>query len=467
MENTKKKFMPMKEILAYSMGLFGLQAIVFYLNSYQAEFYNMAMGADFTIIAFILLAGKVASAVFDPFVGNMIEKREKGKIGKLKPFIYMSIIPLIVLTILIFIPINFKNSTLMYIYIFVTYTIWCMAMTLGDVPSQGIGAVLTPDPEERTNMLTIANTLKSIGKASPFVFVLIICLIVPGGAGFEGLISKAEYIIGAIFIALVGAGLFALTGLSTKERVPYKSEHMSFKDMFTALKNNKPLLLVMLSYILGFAREAAMAIQLQAANAILGGANKILLLGITAAIGTMLSMTLTPLLIKKFDEKKVFLGMSIYGFFISIATFLVGYQTLWLMLIFLFLLGFQFGAVNIMPMIMVADSVDYYEWKTGKRTEGVAYAVLSFSIKIALAMGAAVAIALIGVFGYSATETVFTESVKKGVYFTYTVVPGITSLLAAIPIFFYDLRGDKKKQITRELAERREAANATENSVEA
>jgi sugar (Glycoside-Pentoside-Hexuronide) transporter len=448
--------MPLKEILAYSFGLFGMQAVIFYLNSYQAEFYQLAMGADFIVVGFILLASRVASAVFDPFVGRMIERKKQGRFGKLKPFAMAASAPLLVLTIVIFIPVRFDSRALTYVYIFFTYTLWCMAMTLGDVPSQGLAAVLTPDADERTNMLSIANTLKSIGQTAPYVFVPIVCLLVPGGAGFEGTIIASEYLFSAIAIGIIGVGLFSLTFLGTKERVPYKSEPLSFKDMFNILKGNKPLLLVMLSYFLGFARQGAMAIQVQTANAVLGSANKILILGLPMGIGTLISMVLTPLLIKKFDEKKVFIGMSVYGFLISLVTFFVGYNTLWLMLVFLFLMGFQFGAVNILPMIMVADSVDYYEWKTGKRTEGVAYAVLSFSFKVTLAMGAALAIILVGAFGYKASDTTFAEPVRKGVYFAYTLAPGITSLLAAIPIFFYDLKGDFKKKIGEELKIRRE-----------
>ena len=70
MENSQKKLMPFKEVMAYSLGLFGMQAVIFYLNSYQAEFYNLTMGADLAIIGIILLLGKVVSAVFDPFVGS-------------------------------------------------------------------------------------------------------------------------------------------------------------------------------------------------------------------------------------------------------------------------------------------------------------------------------------------------------------------------------------------------------------
>ncbi|MCI6659060.1 MAG: MFS transporter [Faecalibacterium sp.] len=457
-----KKYLTVKELIFYSLGLFGLQAIIFYINSYQVEFYSgsgMIEASKMVIVTFIILAAKLVSAVFDPLIGNLIDSKKGGKHGKLKPFIVISTIPLSILTVLIFCKVNLTGFAL-YAYIFVTTTLWSVAMTLGDVPSQGMSAVITPNPTERNNLIGFSGTLKSIGQAAPYVVVPAVCLCVPGGAGIEGTISTTEYLWCAIVISVLGSLMFLGIFFFNKERVPYEAERVSLKDMFGIIKNNKYLLLVVASYFLGFARQGAMAIQAQTANAILGGANKIIILGISTAIGTVISMAVTPILIKKFDEKKVFIAMSIYGGVSSVLAYLVAVWTnfnLIALIATLFLMGLQFGAVNIMPMIMVADSVDYYEWKTGKRTEGVAYAVLSLCIKVTLALGAAVCLAWVfaDFTGYQANMTEFSDSVKKGVFFSYTVIPGITSALAAIPIFFYDLVGDKKKQISADLAARR------------
>lgn len=457
-----KKYLTVKELIFYSLGLFGLQAIIFYINSYQVEFYSgsgMIEASKMVIVTFIILAAKLVSAVFDPLIGNLIDSKKGGKHGKLKPFIVISTIPLSILTVLIFCKVNLTGFAL-YAYIFVTTTLWSVAMTLGDVPSQGMSAVITPNPTERNNLIGFSGTLKSIGQAAPYVVVPAVCLCVPGGAGIEGTISTTEYLWCAIIISVLGSLMFLGIFFFNKERVPYEAERVSLKDMFGIIKNNKYLLLVVASYFLGFARQGAMAIQAQTANAILGGANKIIILGISTAIGTVISMAVTPILIKKFDEKKVFIAMSIYGGVSSVLAYLIAVWTnfnLVALIATLFLMGLQFGAVNIMPMIMVADSVDYYEWKTGKRTEGVAYAVLSLCIKVTLALGAAVCLAWVfaDFTGYQANMTEFSDSVKKGVFFSYTVIPGITSALAAIPIFFYDLVGDKKKQISADLAARR------------
>lgn len=461
MDLTAQKHMSFKEVFAYSAGLFGFQAIVGFLNSYQAEFYVATMAADLAVVGILILIAKVVSAVFDPIVGNLIE-RKGGSKGKLKPFILYSIFPLMIMTIVIFIKVPFTGTGL-YAYIFITYLIWSLAMTLGDVPSQGIASVLTPNPTERTNVVSIANTVKSVGFSAAAVLVPIACLIVPGGSqvfGYEGEkdspISSTEYLVTAILVGVLGCALFSLIYFFNKERVPYKSEKMSFGDMAHALKDNKPLMMVIISYFLGFGRQMSMSIQVQASNVLLGSQNYVILLGITTAIGSVISMALVPVLIKKMGEKNVFILMSVYGFVISLITFFVGTDHKAPMLICLFLVGLQFGAVTLLPMIMTADCVDYYELKSGKRTEGVCYAVLSLTIKVCLALGTALGLIFLRVADYNANAAVFSDSTKDIIYFAYTAMPGIFSLLAVFPMLKYDIVGDKKLDIAKQLQKRRE-----------
>lgn len=475
---TKQKHLGFKEIAAYSLGLFGFQAIVGLLNSYQAEFDASILGADIAVVGILILVAKIVSAVFDPIVGNMID-RSNSKKGKFKSMILYSIAPLLVMTAVVFLKVPFKGTGL-YVWIFVTYLIWSLAMTLGDVPSQGIASVLTPNPTERTNVVSISNTFKQIGFSACVVIVPIVCLIIPKGSqvfGFEGETDTpmiaGEYLGTAILTAVLGCILFALIPMLNKERVPYVSgDKTTFKDMIGALKANKPFTLVILSYFLGFGRQMAMGIQVQAANVILGSQNLVAVLGIVTAVGSMISMALCPVLIKKMGEKKVYLLMSIYGFVVSVLSFVIGY--FWfrnsdstvltiLFYLFLFLIGLQFGAVTLMPMIMTADCVDYYEYETGKRMEGAAYSILTLTIKVCLALGTALGLVFIQISGYSDTvveianhtATGFKTETKDLVFFAYTVVPGILALLSTIPMFKYDIVGKKKEEIAFALAERR------------
>ena len=382
----------------------------------------------------------------------------------------------------VFIDVPFKsNSMATYVWIFVTYLIWSIAMTMGDVPSQGIAAALTPNPTERTNVVSISNTFKQVGFSACVVIVPIVCLIIPNGS--KVFVKKgetdvpmiaSEYFWVAVLTAVLGCILFALIPLINKERVVTQSnEKVTAKDMVMALKDNKPFMLVIVSYFLGFGRQMAMGIQVQAANVLLGSQNLVAVLGIVTAVGSMISMAICPFLIKKLDEKKAYILLSVYGFAASIFSFVIGHfwfqspQNMVLTILFyasLFLIGLQFGAVTLMPMIMTADCVDYYEYKTGKRMEGAAYSILTLTIKVCLALGTALGLVFVQVSGYGNTladitagvsGAAFTTKTKDIVFFAYTAMPGILALLSIVPMIKYDIVGEKKNEITKALAEKR------------
>lgn len=471
---TKQKHMNFKEIAAYSLGLFGFQAIVGLLNSYQAEFDGSILGANVSVVAILILVAKIVSAVADPVVGNLVD-RSKSKMGKFKSMILYSLVPLLVMSAVVFANVPFKGVGL-YAWIFVTYLIWSIAMTMGDVPSQGIAAALTPNPTERTNVVSISNTFKQVGFSACVVIVPIVCLIIPNGSKVfvksgetDTPMIASEYFWVAVLTAVLGCALFALIPLINKERVVNTSaEKVTAKDMLNALKNNKPFMLVIISYFLGFGRQMAMGIQVQAATVILGSQNLVAVLGIVTAIGSMISMALCPLFIKKMNERNAYILLSVYGFAASIFSFVIGYfwfnnpSNMVLTVLFyasLFLIGLQFGAVTLMPMIMTADAVDYYEHKTGKRMEGACYSILTLTIKVCLALGTAVGLIFVQKSGYyeSLGTGDFTNSTKNVIFFAYTALPGILALLSIIPMFKYDIVGDKKAKISTELAARRAA----------
>ena len=123
----------------------------------------------------------------------------------------------------------------------------------------------------------------------------------------------------------------------------------------------------------------------------------------------------------------------------------------------LFLIGLQFGAVTLMPMIMTADCVDYYEYETGKRMEGAAYSILTLTIKVCLALGTAVGLIFVQVSGYydALGAGTFTTKTKDIIFFAYTALPGVLALLSIFPMFKYDIVGEKKAQISAALSQRR------------
>ncbi len=468
----------------YGLGLMGINLGIGLVNSYQAEFFNKFLGANLMIVAAIILAAKVISIIADFVIGNLID-RANMKAGKMRPWILISAFPLAVLTMISYIAIPFKNPAGAYVYITFVVILWNISMTLADIPSQGMLALLSDDGNERSNAAGLANTLKSAALALPGVFVTIVLLLTG-----NGIVGKVEYIVTAAIMAGLGLIFQLLMYFKCKEVVKSTvSSAMSFKEMFGELKSNKQIMIVFLTYIFGFARNIGLGIAVQASCILLrDGVNlgfltggKLVygdglswLIGVTCAASSMVTIVLNPMINKKLGEKKYFIIAGMYGFGITLISFLLyvfagaPFRSLWAILIYQFLMGFSYGPNGYLPMVMTSDIVDYQEWRTGKRTEGTQFAILSMSNKLSNALSVSIGILLVGAIGYSGeafaahaaagtTAQYVDKPMQDKLWAIYFLSQGICMALSCIPMLFYKIDEKTKIQMRKELAERRAA----------
>lgn len=468
----KKRYMKQKSLVFYAFGIFGIQLFIGYINTYQAQFYTTVFNANLMVVGVIILAAKILSALADPFIGNLID-RSHFKSGKMKPFILMSALPLAILTTVMFIKINFATSAAMYVYISITTVLWNIVMSFADIPSQGMLALLSPNAEERNAAAGLTNIMKSIALAAPGLIIPIVCILTK-----SNVITEKEFLIAALFFAVLGLALHVMIYFFSEELVVSSSNRMSLKQMVKELKDNKMLMLVFLTFMLGFGRNMAMGIGVQAAAVLLkngvditigsfhyqaAGENLPWLVGLTSAVSCMIGIIFIPQINKKLGEKKTFIYFAIYGFIVCLISFLCytlggeGARSLYAILIYQFFVGIMFITHGYLPMVMVSDVVDYREWKTGRRTEGTQFAVLSLSIKISNALSVAIGIFIVGASGYfgGIATYLITERMQNILFAAFIFIPGICTLLSALPVFFYKIDGKVKEQMQKELGEKR------------
>ncbi len=106
---------------------------------------------------------------------------------------------------------------------------------------------------------------------------------------------------------------------------------------------------------------------------------------------------------------------------------------------------------------MISDTVDYGEWKTYVRNDGLVYAIEGAAMKIIGSIGAMYVGIVLPIINFVPNALTQTEATMRGLFFIPQITVIIVTLLAIIPILFYDL--DKKKQaiILAELKERKES----------
>lgn len=498
----KPRILSMKEAMIYGLGIFGIQLSIGLVNSYQAEFFNKMLGADLMIIAAIVLAAKFISIAADFAIGNVID-RSHLKGGKMRPWILFSAFPLVFLTMVTFVVIPFKSAAGLYVYILFITVLWNIAMSFADIPSQGLLALLTPDGDEINTAAGIANTFKSVALAASGVVVTVFLMMFG-----KSTLDWQTYLAVAGFMCGVGLILQLVMYFKTKENVQTaRSSAMSFKAMFRELRQNKMLLIVFLTFILGFGRTLGLCIAVQGAYIFVREGVRFLgpetlfgdaiswVLGITCAVTSMIVIVLNPVINKKLGEKKYFIVAAVWGFVVSlISLFMYIYggpvlRSFGAILVYQFFLGFAYGPNGFLPMVMVADIVDYQEWKTGVRTEGTQFAVLSLANKLSNALAFAVGIFLIGAIGFSAAKAseiinasksaadpqayihanmpaYITNDMQNKAWTVYFFLPGLSMLASAVPMLFYKIDGKTKTEMRAALAERRAAEAAAAEQAE-
>jgi Na+/melibiose symporter-like transporter len=120
---------------------------------------------------------------------------------------------------------------------------------------------------------------------------------------------------------------------------------------------------------------------------------------------------------------------------------------------------FFWGIKNVIPEEMRNETIDYGEWKNGYRTEGITGVAKDLSRKLVGTLGATIKAAILASIGYKEGAGFGNQSEKTEYYLFMmcTLLPTVTGIFGLIPKFFYDLSGEKKERMYRELAERRQS----------
>ena len=459
-DKTEKKYMKKSEIVTFGIGLFGVALMTGWMPDYTATFF-----ADFAFkgkgfdsatmanaISMVFLVAGIIGAVCELVIGYLVDNT-RTKLGKVKPWVGFGVVPLAVVAMLVFIAPNTSNQTLAIVWMFVIYSLYTAFSCAVESPSNCFGSLCSPNPAERSTAISIASFLRSVGQSGGMVVVMVVGLVMKAeGQGLDLVISTAVCALGLILFVMI---FFT----NNKERVPFTQEKVSLKDAVKVVFTYKNLLMVSLTKLCGFGRGVYGTVSLYIAIYLLGSKDLKLALLLPMGIGTAVGTLLVNFVLKKFSTKKTFILFCVYGASSMAILFLVskgiGFNSTLIVpfLILNFFCGLQHGNTNVTPNIMIADCVDEIEWKTGQRKDGLAYAGYGLFSKIA-STWSGYAVSRDANVAYAAQ----TDSTLNKILMIYTIIPAVFVVLQAVPIFFYDMVGEKKARITRELMERREAA---------
>ncbi len=466
------RYVGVKETVIYGLAnagqCFGYNIIA---GSYLSLFFTKVFGVPPTAVAAMMLFLGLWDTVNDPLMGSIIDKT-RTRYGKLRPYLLIVPIPLGLATIMLFAgPTLLGDNTTTVakiIYMFITYFIWELFYTLGDVPFWALSAAISPSPSDRTRVISSARFVSGIiGGLSTTILTVLMDL---SNNGVIPLSLAQVFLIMAIISGTAGMALFSLSGICTKERVVQTVKEPSILDGFKALIKNKPLLLIVIGNVLGALGGIGGFFQAYYYSEVVQMNSLTIIVYLPGTILGFLTYLLIPKIKQKFDNRQIIFLNGFVRLVVGIIVFVVGvtqFTNLWVVVPVLMIQNLLFSMFNtinmVIPTEMIGDTIDYMEWKTGERNEGISFSVLTFVGKLTGSISGTIGNALLPVIGLSfltladgTTQTLkayeYTDTLIWGMF---TLAPAILGLLPLIPYIWYDLTGEKLKQVREEMTERR------------
>ena len=160
------RYVGVKETFLYGISnagqCFGYNIIA---GSYLSLFFVKIFGIPAEIVGTMMLVLGLWDTINDPLMGSIID-RTRTRYGKLRPCLFIVPIPLGLATIMLFAGPEILGEkaelTSKVIYMFMTYFLWELFYTLGDVPFWGMSAAISPSPSDRTRVISSARFVSGI-----------------------------------------------------------------------------------------------------------------------------------------------------------------------------------------------------------------------------------------------------------------------------------------------------------------
>lgn len=403
------------------------------VNTFVGSFFQMHLtniGITAYAVGVMFLIARVWDAVNDPIFGAILDKTNL-KAGKFLPWLRASNIMLPLVVVLLFAMPNSLSTSWKFAWAFVAYLLYDVAYTMCDVPIFAMTSAVTDQVHERINIMsrnTVLSTLTIIlvSVAVPQIYPAI-------GAFYT-----------SILVAAVAAVLMFFMSRFAKERYINKDEDaVTLKSMLQYVKDNKYLRIGFLGIMLLSVTSMTNTVIAYFAVYNLNDMGMVSILTLLIALPALALGVFMPALTRRFDKFHLLMVGVIGQTAMSVVCFFAGYENFVLFVVLMAVRSVFFGLQLILQLQFTGDFVEYGEFITGKRLQGTAYSIQTFVFKFMNAVPAAVAMFILGAFGFAEGEGVVQPPSALGAIWVLFILSPVVGALLSLPVFArYKLRDD-------------------------
>lgn len=346
-----------------------------------------------------------------------------------------------------------ENMIVKCIYATVLYLITgSIAFTAVDIPFWSLPAAMTNNIEERSRIAS-NTTGASSATAGIIGIIMPIALSYFGGEG-----NPRAYLYPAIIVAIFGATMYLISFSLVREHVaPDPAKRFEFKAALKNIYLNKPLLLLQVSNIFVLlAIIMRMSFNYYYCQYNLGDLAYMAVFSTISLFTSPLGGWLFPTFSKLFGGKKrTLIALAATYTAAACVIFFAGWNNVMITFVCYAISGLCTGSAMVAVNIMMMDTIEYGEWLTGQRNEGLITATRCFVSKLVMAVVGVAVAAVIGLTGYVPLVEQSAQTLNA-FHIVYSLGCAGCMIVAVIPMLFYTLTEKRHAEIKKELAARKE-----------
>ncbi len=449
----KEKASP-KLMFGYGLGEVGCQMSWYMINSYLNIFYTDVVGLTGAAISAIVLIARIWDAINDPMMGQIAD-RTNTRWGKFRPYLFLAPPVLAVFNVLTFTVFPVQGFAKIVLCA-ITYIGAGMAYTACSIAYQALLNVIAVDSRVRQLLATARSTGASIIGIILSMVAMPLILHFSSATGPDGAPAADGhgYFMATLIFSIVLIPIFWACAAICKETYTDKLhagpvEKTGFITNIKNLVKNDQLLIVVVCTVIGtICVTGRYGILVYHVIYVVGGPQYITTMFTAMTVGQLVGTLTVPWGTKVFGKRNYMIIMNVIMAVGFVLLFVNPTNNPYYLITCSFIGALGFGA----PAIcygMVGDSLEYGDWKIGKRQEGLAASMLSFGVKLATAICAPVIMLLFAV-GY-VPNAEQTEAAKHGINFMVNMLPAILALVSCIPLIWYKLTDKKVSEIRSDL----------------
>lgn len=459
----------MRDKVAYAAGDLGCNMSFALKSSIMAIFWTQFMALGEEMYAFLLVIVQIWDAINDPLLGSLFDADKKfHKHGKFKTYIFVGAMGLLFSGLFFFLPVPNAPRLMRCVLFVLGYVLWDAFYTIANVPYGSMMSVITTDGAERSELSTWRSIGSMVGNIVPMVLLPILCYDASNNL-------KGEVVfIAATIMGVIGLACFIFMLKKTTIRVEENSVTISeekqkfnvFKAMGNFMKNRAAVGATLAAMAMFIGMQGSTTATTVLFQSYFGNAKASGVIMLISYLPMFLFMPFIKKIVNKFGKKEACAVGSAVSLFGAVLLFLplgnggaglIGY------IIAQVFFGLGLGFYTCVSWALMADAIDYNEWKNHTKEEGTVYSLHSFFRKLAQGLGPSAVILIMKVLGYDGALGAnqpfeVAENMKWLVAALYTFSAAVMFIAIA---FVYDLNKKKVAEMTSELEERRSAAKET------